>query len=156
MIQVTIPGHGDIQLHHLVLDYNGTLAVDGRLVPGVKQILMELSQVVEIHVVTADTFGQAAANLEGLPCRLTILPEGRQDEGKRDFVRSLGAHRTCSMGNGRNDCLMLAESALGVAVILEEGASARAVTAANVVCTDIVAALRLLQNPLRLKATLRF
>ena len=55
----------------------------------------------------------------------------------------------------RNDRLMLKEAALGIAVILKEGASAESVAAADVVCTDIVAALELLQNPLRLIATLR-
>lgn len=156
MIQVAIPGHGEIRLQYLVLDYNGTLAVDGILVPGVKRALTDLADKLEIHVLTADTFGQAAKDLEGIPCRLTILSDGNQDEGKRDFVRDLGADRTCCMGNGRNDCLMLAASALGIAVILEEGASTKTLTSADVVCTNIVAALALLQNPLRLKATLRY
>ena len=59
------------------------------------------------------------------------------------------------MGNGRNDQLMLEEAALGIAVILEEGAAAVTLSAADVVCTNIVSALELLDNPLRLIATLR-
>ena len=31
MIAETIPGYGAVRIEHLVLDYNGTLAVDGRL-----------------------------------------------------------------------------------------------------------------------------
>jgi hypothetical protein len=34
MLAVDIPGFGRFELDHLVLDYNGTLALDGRLVPG--------------------------------------------------------------------------------------------------------------------------
>jgi soluble P-type ATPase len=59
------------------------------------------------------------------------------------------------IGNGRNDRLMLAESALGIAVVLGEGAAAVTLAAADVVCTDILAALALLTHPLRLVATLR-
>ncbi|MEZ4567516.1 MAG: hypothetical protein R2860_11350 [Desulfobacterales bacterium] len=50
---------------------------------------------------------------------------------------------------------MLRASALGIAVILEEGASAQTLQSADVVCTSIVSALSLLIHPLRLIATLR-
>ena len=59
------------------------------------------------------------------------------------------------MGNGRNDRLMLKEAALGVAVMLAEGVFTETLTAADVVCRDILDALNLLTNPLRLVATLR-
>jgi soluble P-type ATPase len=121
----------------------------------VAEALSGLAQRLHIHVLTADTFGLAAAQLAGLPLKLTILPRARQDEGKRDFVRSLGAARCVCIGNGRNDRLMLAESALGIAVVLGEGAAAVTLAAADVVCTDILAALALLTHPLRLVATLR-
>ena len=35
MIAHKIPGFGALRLEHLVLDYNGTLALDGRLLRGV-------------------------------------------------------------------------------------------------------------------------
>jgi soluble P-type ATPase len=35
VIAVVIPDYGSLQLQHLVLDYNGTLALDGRLLPKV-------------------------------------------------------------------------------------------------------------------------
>jgi soluble P-type ATPase len=50
---------------------------------------------------------------------------------------------------------MLKATALGIAVILEEGASRDTLLAADVVCSRIVSALELLRNPLRLTATLR-
>ncbi|BBO92025.1 HAD family hydrolase [Desulfosarcina ovata] len=155
MLSLEIPGYGVLDLKHLVLDYNGTLAVDGVLLAGVKKTLNALSQSLAVHVVTADTFGKAAAGLEGVNCQLMVLPPGAQDRAKSDFVNQLGADRTVAVGNGRNDALMLAESALGIAVILAEGASAQTLRAADVICTDIVAALDLLRHPLRLTATLR-
>jgi soluble P-type ATPase len=155
MLSTRIPGFGILTLDHLVLDYNGTLAVDGALLAGVKEALNSLSDRLTIHVVTADTFGRAAGELEGLACQLTVLEAGRQDRAKADFVDRLGAGRTVSIGNGRNDALMLAASALGIAVILAEGASTACLAAADIVCRDIVSALELLIHPLRLTATLR-
>lgn len=155
MLSTQIPGFGTLTLEHLVLDYNGTLAVDGLLLPGVKGALNTLAAELAIHVVTADTFGRAAGGLEGVNCRLTVLEAGRQAQAKVNVVNRLGADRTVSIGNGRNDALMLAASALGVAVILGEGASTVSLNAADIVCTDIVSALELLMHPLRLTATLR-
>jgi soluble P-type ATPase len=155
MISIDIPGFGRLAIDHLVLDYNGTLALDGVLVPGVGDLLNSLARELTVHVVTADTFGKAAAGLSGTDCRLTILDSGHQDQAKVEFVSQLGAEQTASIGNGRNDALMLEKSALGIAVILGEGASAESVNAADIVCTDICAALELLMHPLRLTATLR-
>ncbi len=155
MLKIEIPGFKVLQLEHLVFDFNGTLAVDGRLLPGVGQRLISLAENLSIHVVTADTFGRAARQLEGVACRLSVLPEGAQDRAKLDYVNRLGADRTACIGNGRNDRLMLEAAHLGIAVILEEGASALSLTAADIVCRDILSALDLFTHPLRLTATLR-
>jgi len=90
MIEVDIPGRGDIRLSYLVTDYNGTLACDGYLIEGVAGLISRLADVVQIHVVTADTFGEAAKNLHSLPVKLTILPRGGQDQQKADHVKTLG------------------------------------------------------------------
>ncbi len=155
MIEIPIPGHRDLQLEHLVLDYNGTLAIDGAMIQGVRAWLKRLADRLEVHVLTADTFGRAEAELEGLPCALVILPADKQDVGKLSFVRRLGCDRTVCVGNGRNDRRMLEAAALGIAVIQEEGASQETLSAADVVCPDILSAFGLLINPLRLVATLR-
>lgn len=155
MISISIPGAGTLNLDHLVLDYNGTLAVDGVLLPGVKETLQSLCEQIDIHVVTADTFGKAGDGLKGVDCRLTVLQPGRQDLAKLDFVKQLGADRTVAVGNGSNDALMLEAAALGIAVILGEGASTLSLGKAAVVCLNIVDALELLTHPLRLTATLR-
>lgn len=155
MQSLSIPGFGILALEYVVLDYNGTLAVDGVMLPGVKTALNRLCRQLSVHVVTADTFGKAAEGLEGVKCRLTVLSGTQQDQAKVDFVNRLGAGRTASIGNGRNDARMLAASALGIAVILGEGASVLSIQAADIVCTDIVSALELLSHPLRLTATLR-
>jgi soluble P-type ATPase len=154
-MDITIPGYGRLRLQHLVMDYNGTLAVDGRLVDGVRKALIALSEELSLHVITADTFGKAAAELDGIPCKLGLLPADDQHIRKKDYVAALGKEQTVSIGNGRNDQLMLKISALGIAVILAEGIAAETLLASDVVCTSIIDALDLLRNPLRLTATLR-
>ncbi|MFW6284016.1 MAG: HAD family hydrolase [Desulfosalsimonas sp.] len=154
-MKIDIPGYGTLELKHLVMDYNGTLAVDGRAVSGVGRALENLAGRLELHVLPADTFGMAAAELKSMPCSLSVLPEGDQSAAKRDYGKKLGPQNTAAIGNGRNDRLMLAESALGICVLLDEGACVETVNAADVLCPSILSALGLLANPLRIKATLR-
>jgi soluble P-type ATPase len=155
MLAIAIPGYRDLELEHLVLDYNGTLAVDGRLLPGVREALAALAEKVEIHVVTADTFGRAESELAGLPVKLTIITRESQAEAKLAYVQRLGAERVFAIGNGRNDRRMLAAVAVGVALVQQEGGAGEALAAAAVVAVDIVAALDLFRHPTRLIATLR-
>ena len=155
MIKIAIPGFGTLELKYLVLDYNGTLAVDGRLLPGVEKRLNSLSRSLTLHVLTADTFGHARDEVPRVRCKLSILPATRQDRAKRAYVKRLGASQVVCIGNGRNDRLMLKATALGIAVLQKEGAASEAMAAADLVVSDITDALDLLANPLRLIATLR-
>lgn len=155
MISVDIPGFGDLELAHLVLDYNGTLALDGRLLPGVADALLELAPSLRIHVVTADTFGLAKAELAGLPVELLIVSVEGQVEAKLRYVSGLGANAVVAIGNGRNDRKMLRAAALGIALVQREGGAADALASADLISTSILDALDLLRNPKRAVATLR-
>ena len=155
MLELEIPDFGTLRLAHLILDYNGTVAVDGHLLPTVREQLVSLASPLGIHVLTADTFGRAREELEGLDVELELLPAGGQAQAKRAAVERLGSDRCACIGNGRNDRLMLETAALGIAVLQAEGAAAAALASADVVCPDIASALALFTNPLRLTATLR-
>jgi soluble P-type ATPase len=155
MLEIAIPGSETLQLDYLVADFNGTLACDGVLLPGVADALWRLAEPLELHVVTADTFGKAREAMACLPCELVILPQSDQDVAKQRYVQSLGAARCVCIGNGRNDRLMLAAAALGIAVIQCEGAAVETLLAAKVATSNILTALELLLNPQRLLATLR-
>lgn len=155
MIQIDIPDYKTLRLSNLVLDFNGTIAFDGKLLDGVGTRLQSLSKHVGIHVLTADTFGNVQSEMEGVPCSVAVLPRGKQDKGKLAFTRQLGPETVASIGNGRNDSLMLKESALGIAVVQGEGTAAETLMAADIVARDVLSALDLLTNPLRLIATLR-
>lgn len=155
MISVEIPGIGQMQLHALVLDFNGTIAFDGHLEEDVLEELNHLSRDIKIYVITADTFGQVVAECKDLNGEVVIIQNHLGAQEKEDFITSIGAEHTVAIGNGVIDCLMLHKAALGIAIIGDEGASVKALNAADIVVTDIHQALGLLLNTNRLKATLR-
>lgn len=155
MLSIKIDGFGSLALEHLVLDFNGTLAVDGRMIAGVRPRLRRLARGLRVHVLTADTFGSAGREVAGLPCTLKVLDARDQDRAKARYVRALGARRTVCIGNGRNDRGMLRAARLGIALIQGEGASAEALRAADLVAPSVLDALDLLLKPQRLVASLR-
>lgn len=155
MLEINLPSRGLLSVRHLVLDLNGTLAEDGHLIDGVADRIKQLADKMRVHVITADTHGDAADLLSGLPIELEVLPDHQQDLAKQRYVRTLSARECITIGNGRNDNLMLSEAALGIAVIQREAASWQAVSSSDVICTSILDALDLLLIPKRLIATLR-
>lgn len=56
MLTIDIPGGQTLQLSHLALDFNGTIAIDGEVIAGVPERLIKLAGLLQIHVITADTF----------------------------------------------------------------------------------------------------
>jgi soluble P-type ATPase len=155
MVVIDIPGFKKLELEHLVLDFNGTMAVDGNLLEGVGERLLSLSKKILIHVVTADTFGNVREEVNALPVTLKALGPTCQDVKKLEYVQNLGADSCVCIGNGRNDRLMLQEAALGVAVLEQEGVFAATSLAADMLARDIRSALDLLRFPQRLIAGLR-
>jgi len=143
-------------LAHLVLDVNGTLTEDGVLLPGVAERLAMLRPALTAHLLSADTFGKLGEISGQLDIPAQRLRAGESEpEQKAALVRALGSSSVVAIGNGANDAAMLAEAALGIAVLGPEGVASTALRAADVVAGSILAALDLLLFPKRLMATLR-
>jgi soluble P-type ATPase len=155
MLRINIPDFGRLELKHLVTDYTGTLSEDGKLVPGVADLLNALSKKLTIHVITSDTFGTAEKELEGINCTVHLLEGEQHDLKKAYFVKSLGREKVVAVGNGRNDRMMLNTAKLGIAVCLKEGCSVEALKCSDVLVTSATDALELLIHTKRLIATLR-
>lgn len=156
MLELDVPGWRSLRLDHLVLDVNGTLTLDGRVLPGIAERLAALRPRLALHLLSADTFGRLddiAAELDVTATRLR--PGEPEAEQKARLVRALGADRVVAIGNGANDQGMLHAAALGIAVLGPEGLAAGAVAAADVLARSIEEALDLLLEPRRLAATLR-
>ena len=150
---VDIPGGQPLTLEHLVLDVNGTITRGGELIPGVAEGLRALTGLLSVWLVSADTFGTldtVAEQVDGArACRV------RTGADKVRAVDQLGPRRCVAVGNGANDAGMLTAAALALVVIGAEGASGRALAAADLVFTSVTDALACLRDPRLLAASLR-
>ena len=160
-ILIDIPGWGERDIQHVISDYTGALAFAGKLVAGVEDRLRRLIQFVEIHVVSADSFGMARAQLASVPLPVTILSGERHDQQKRDYLRhhNIDPRNVAAFGNGNNDRLLLQavkNQGLAIAVDNGEGCAVDALLNSDLFIVGIVNALDLLLDPTRFKATLRF
>ncbi len=159
-IDVDIPGRGLQRIRLLVTDYSGTLSCGGKLTSGVQERLLRLDEVLDIHVLTSDTFGTVRRELVNIPVRIEVLEADCHDLQKQRYVEALDTPRVFALGNGNNDRLMLGTVAerggLAVAVDNGEGCAVTALTAAQLYIHGAANALDLLLDPRRLKAGLRF
>jgi soluble P-type ATPase len=156
MLEIDIPGFGYVRLKYLVSDFTGTLSVDGNLLPGIEDRLTSITGFLDIHILTADTFGMVRNALKNVRCQLHILDGSDHDVQKEEYVRSLGAEYVVAFGNGNNDRKMLKAARIGIAVTEGEGCSIDAVKAADIHVCSAQDGLDLLMKPKRIKATLRF
>ncbi len=155
MLEVEVPGFTTFRFRHLVLDVNGTIAKDGQLLEGVKELFAELRPNLQIHLVTADTHGNQETLDRSLGLTATRIPSQNQVQAKQDYIERLGADAVVAVGNGVNDAAMLEHAALGIIIVGPEGCAVEALLKARVVVSDIRTALELLIHPKRLMATLR-
>ena len=154
-MKISIPGRGEYLIKHLILDLNGTIALDGELIEGVAERLNQLGRLLNICVITADTRGNARHLLKNLKIKLHKIEKGEESAQKQELVLQMGKDESVSMGNGLNDVALLRESAIGICILGKEGAAKEAVLVSDLVITDINDALDLLIKPERLVATLR-
>lgn len=154
-MKIEIPGYKTLDLQYLVLDYNGTIAIDGKMPDTIKQRLKILADSLKIYVLTADTHGTAKENCQGLPLQIQTFPSDNTREEKRKVIENLGARQCAIIGNGRNDTLMLQAGGLAIAVMDREGMYGGLAADADVCVKCMEDALDLLCFPKRLIATLR-
>jgi len=155
LIQLEIPGWDALELEHLLLDMNGTIALDGEPLAGVKERVAVLSEHLAVYLVTADTHGTAEEVGRRLGCPVVRIDSRSGASQKKTLVEQLGPGQVAAIGNGANDAEMLAAAALGIAVLGGEGLAVGALRAADVVVGSIEDAFDLLIHPRRLIATLR-
>ncbi|MCX5799451.1 MAG: HAD family hydrolase [Proteobacteria bacterium] len=155
MISVSIPGWGDIDIEYLVVDYNGTCALGGKLKEGVKEIMERISRYIKVFIITADTYDNIDS--EGNTIGFSIIKVGKEGSGKEKarIIRELGPEKVVAIGNGANDAMMLREAALGIGVIGEEGCANALIKEADLMVKSIIDAFNIILHPERIVATLR-
>ncbi|MGD9970950.1 MAG: HAD family hydrolase [Sulfuricurvum sp.] len=155
MITVDIPGMQTFGIEYLILDFNGTIAVDGRVYDGIAERLSRLSEAVSVHVITADTYGSVHAQCASLGVAVHVIAKESQDREKLAFIESFDPARCVAVGNGRNDILMLKRAALGFGILQEEGMNVHTLASCDILFPTIHDALDALLYTDRLVATLR-
>ncbi len=160
MIRLDIPGFGLREISTVVTDYTGTHSCGGTVRDAVKERLAELAGRVDVHVLTADTFGTVARELGDLPIAVEVLSGPHLDEQKRAFALERVPARIAALGNGKNDRLLLRAvrdgGGLEIAVDNGEGCAVDAILASDLLVHGSENALDLLLDTSRCVATLRF
>lgn len=155
MIEIEIPGRKSLQLENLVLDLNGTIAVDGEIDIQLIDRLKELAKSLKLYIITAGTHGKLSQLKDTLGIDIHKIEPAKEAEQKQTLIRDLGVDKTVAIGNGANDKLMLKDAAIGIAVMGAEGASIDTILSGDLMVKDAKDALDLLLKPKRLIATLR-
>ncbi len=156
MLTINIPGRAPMTLSHLILDYNGTIALDGEIIDAIRPRLEALARELSIYVITADTHGTAARTCEGLPLKVLTFPTERVGVIKaQEAIKIKQNGGVVCIGNGFNDVDMAKVCDLSLCVMGKEGCCGALLAVSDVAVTTIEDALDLLLKPDRLRATLR-
>ena len=126
--------------------------MDGVFVPGVPDRLLKLSEILQMHILTAGTHGNLAELEERAGLTFQLIAHG---EEKRRYVEQLDPCTVIAFGNGTNDASMLRLAEIGVAILGAEGLSMEALRAADILVRSPLDAMDLVLRPKRLLATLR-
>jgi len=162
MLTVVVPGRETLVLEHLVSDFNGTLAADGKLQDGVVERLVQISTILTIHILTADSYGTAEQSARVLQAACVAAnvasPHWERVEigsDKERYLQSLGREHVVALGNGGNDEAMFRVAALSICILGHEGAYMQSMLAAHLAITSPIDALDTLLHPKRLTSSLR-
>ncbi len=155
MLKIDIPGFQELIIKKVVFDYNGTLALKGKIQPEILAKLKKLADLFEVYIVTADTYGTVRQSFTGSSVRVKVISGSQGRQEKERFVKDLNSNEVLAVGNGKNDAAMLQEAALGIAVLEGEGMAAELYRSADLICPGIAEVFELLDNPRGLKASLR-
>lgn len=154
MILIQRPGQEPLALDFVLLDFEGTLASDGRVHPKAKDKINLLSKRMKIYILSKGERKVVEQALRRVKAEIIYFNEGEISQKKLDLLRQLGPGRTIAIGNGADDVLMMEEASLAICILGKEGAFNEAMKRADVVMTNILDALDFLLKPLRQQATL--
>ncbi len=154
MLTLLRPGQGSLEIEFLFVDFEGTLASDGRIHPKAKDKINLLSKRIRIHVFVKSGQALPEKTFRNVKAEIVYLTEETSSKQKNDWLEKHGPGRIVAIGNGVDDVRVIEEAGFGICVIGKEGASGEAVQKADLVVMSILDAFDFLLKPLRQKATL--
>jgi len=154
MMIIGRPGRAPLEIESVLIDFEGTLAMDRRVPPKAKDKINLLSKRLKIFILTQAPREVVEKALRRTEAEVIYLKEGDASREKLDLLRHLGTDRTVAIGNGFDDASLIEEAALGICVIGKEGTATEAIEKADVVVLNVLDGLDFILKPLRQKATL--
>jgi soluble P-type ATPase len=154
MISIQRPGMESLDIHFVLIDFEGTLAMDGRVHPKAKDKVNLLSKRATIYILTKSNREKVEEALRKMKVEILYVTEGDSSQQKLNALQRLGPHQTAVIGNGLDDVRIMEQAGLGMCVIGKEGASAEAMAKADLVVTHVLDALDFLLKPMRQRAIL--
>ncbi len=154
MIRIERPELSPVEIEFVLIDFEGTLAIDRRVHPKAKDKINLLSKRAKIYVLTKEKKELIEERLRKVKAEIVYLSESGSSQRKLDLLRQLGPARCVAIGNGAGDAAMIKEAGIGISIIGKEGSAGEAVRNSDLVFIDILDALDFLLKPLRQKATL--
>lgn len=152
---IKIPGREEININNIVFDYNGTIAVGGKIKLSIVDKLKSLTSIVNCVVLTADTYGDAKKQCDEIGINIITFEGEGAGNKKKAIVEDFGAENCLCIGNGYNDIPMCKIAGLSIGVIEGEGICSSLIGAVDIVHSSIESAIDMILNEKRIIATLR-
>ena len=144
-MKLEIPGRGTpLEIQSIVLDLNGTVAIDGILIEGVAERIAKLKhKEIKFYLFTGDTHGNGAKIAQELGIEMRHTPTARS---KLEELEKIGKDTSAAIGNGRIDVEMLRAAALPICALQAEGGYSPLIRWSQITVTNINDALDLFIN----------
>lgn len=148
-----VPVVGEIEINTIVLDLNGTLAVNGEIVPGSKEKIAELNKLgFKIILFTGDQRGNAKEICDDLG--IEFYKAGNSEEKEKIFL-TLDLEKTAAIGNARIDVGKFKHAKVSIATLQAEGIHTGILSDVDVIVPSVIDALNFFIDPNIFCATMR-
>lgn len=146
-------GVGETELTTIVLDLNGTIALNGEIVPGVEGRIRKLKELgFNIYLFTGDQRGNASTHAQKLGIE---VQKAITSDQKEELTRKLDVDHAVAIGNARIDIGTFKPCKLRIGTLQSEGIHIGILEHIDILVPSINDALDLLINENSLNATLR-
>jgi soluble P-type ATPase len=146
-------GCQEYELNTIVLDLNGTLSVNGKLVDGVVERIGKLKELgYKIYLFSGDIRGTAADIAKALDIELKYASTTYE---KDKLSRDLNFDSTVAIGNARIDIGTFKNAKVSIATLQGEGIHFGVLNNVDILVSSINDALDLLIEPKIFEATMR-
>jgi P-type E1-E2 ATPase len=148
-----VPEVGEIEIKTIVLDLNGTLSVNGKILDGVKERFTKLKELgISVVLFTGDQRGTAADLCKEYGIDFVRTKNGKE---KEEAMKKYDSETTAAIGNARIDIGTFKHARVSVATLQPEGIHAEIIKHVDVVVPSINDALDFFIDTDTFSATMR-